>query len=592
MITNPQHALTLGALNLIGTDADQAATGYQFRALADDRDWGNPISVEQKITSWLQDGSLVTLTRQENRQMFLRIQVLGDDSNDLALATEALMFECYKRNLLTWTPPDGVGEPCVFTVVMSSFEEITDDLDDLRVIASLGLTIQALPFVRSQELTTITIPAPTGTQVITPVDDCTSTSGWTGGAAAASSTSVVTSGGAVRTLTSGYAIGPSSYGALFQTRTGLSASLATPYLRVQATVAVGAGMVLDSTLAFTFNGISVPVAAQYGDVYWFDTTGLGLGATLTDFDVRCAVYRSNGGADTASISVFDISRSNVLGEVTTGRQTSRIIEVPGSARTPANVAIEDATDALGTTLVYTSPVVPGMVQPNLRALTSAGPSPTPDASTISGFTSDLEIPHAFDVPIAGLQEGGYLLLARVKHASSGDRVLVWTAQSRQGSTSLGSNQGGTLSVPLTAGEYSVITVATMNLPPRLMGSAGVVQIELASGPGVVLDEAWIFNTDTGELTWVECGDLTPAAGGSSNRLFIDSPTLERPRHTLYRGTAADRSDSFHVASEMDSLGEHEFVPRQTNVFLVTSNSQAAAITFSAYRNYHSRVVAA
>ncbi|RNL63654.1 hypothetical protein EFK50_07885 [Nocardioides marmoriginsengisoli] len=594
MISNPQHALTFGALNLIGTDADQAANGYQFQALGDDRDWGNPVPIEQKITSWLQDGAIVALTGQDNRQMFLRIQVLADDSNGLALAEQALMFESYRRNLLTWTPPDGLGEPCVFTVVMSSFDEVTDDLDDLRVIATYGLKIQALPYVRSQDLVSVTIPAPSLTpQTFTVIDDCSSPTNWTQTKQEGSGSPVTSAPGSDgQTLyTTNSTLDPWLVTRFALTRSGLATSMAAkPFVRVDGYAGRGGGATFaPGTTAPTFklNGVDVPVATQEGYIYWLDAAAAGV-TTLNSIEMTGHYV----GPGQGNLGVLDVSQSNVLGTQGTNRQIPRLVDVAGSARTPASLAIEDASVALGTALIYTCPIASGMEQPNIRRFLASGPSPVTDASTIYGATSSLSTQNSFDVPVGGLQEGGHLLVARVKHASSGAYTLTWGARSRQGSSSLGDAQTGTTPVTLVAGAWKFVVVASLNLPPRKMGSSGKVRIELLGSTGVVLDELWLFNTDIGRLTWVECGTATPAAGGSANRLFLDSPTLEHPEYTVYLGTAADRSDAFHAGNEMVSFGAHEFAPPQMNIFTITSNSQAAAITLSHYRNFHTRVTAA
>lgn len=591
------HALTFGSINLIGTQAELVLLGYKFQTPAEETDFGNPVTIEQKIQSWLQDGALVQLDGYDNRDdLVIPVRITGTNSDKLAQAEKALMLETGKTNTLIWTPPDGFGLPCVFSVVMSKLEN--PDYDDLAELnlnqAHYRLRIQAEPFVRSADLTTVTKAAPTGTQTLTTIDDGTSTTGWSGSAPDAGSISLSTSGGLVRLAAQQPWSGGPGVKTVKLNRTGLAVSLSTtPYLRITVNFNTLNSSYISTTgvPTFKFNGIDLPIAMQFGNVYWFDTTGTGVGTTLTTMSISMT-YQVDTTQGIASIG-FDLSqRSNVLGEVGTNRQLTRTLEVAGSARTQGSLAIEDATNSLGDVLVYTTPSASGIAQPNLRTALSSGNVQSADTSTVSGFTSDLSVLHTFDVNANALLPGGYLLLARVKHASSGGRALTWAAKARMGSTNLAGGQSGSRTATLTAGVYSIVRVGRMNLPPRKLGSSGKVRIELQGPSGVTLDEAWLFNIETGRLSQFSAGTAAPSAGGSANRAWLDAPTLNSPIPALYLGTQADRSDAFHVADEAQSFLVHEFLPTSMNVFTVTTNSVAATITLSHYPRFHTRVASA
>lgn len=579
-------SLTLGAINLLGDREDMGDNGWVVEATAEGADFGNPTAVDREVDSWLQDGVIVSRDKYGNRSdMVLKVRLTGVDANMLALAEMALVAEVGRPNLLTWTPPGVDAAACVFSLVMSTLDHAFDDMAELRERPERTFLIrmQAEPFVSAVDMVSVTKPAPTGTQVITSIDDGSSTTNWTGTAAGATTTALSTVSGTLIWRASGYTT-PWGNKQLRLKRTGLAASLATtPFVRVQAQFTTAPAISVGPV--FLLNGVSVPVAMQVGNYFWLDTTGTGVGTTLTTFEIRASWGIYTPGVE-ISIRLLDLSRSNVIGEDGTNRQLTRTLDVAGSMRTPASLAVEDETNALGTVLVYTSPSVAGIAQPNLRQFRVGGAS-TSVGTNVSGFSSDLGTLHSFDVPITQLCPGGYVLMARVSD-TAGAKSLTWAAKSRQGSTSLADGQAGT--TPFTAtGSYQVVQVARMNLPPRKLGPDGVVRIEL-SGTST-LDEAWLFNIDTGRLTWVECGTVGPAAGGSSNRLWLDSPTLESPSPAVYRGFAADRSDSMHVGSEMLSLGNHEFVPPAMNIFTVTTNSQASAVTLSSYPRFHSHVAA-
>jgi hypothetical protein len=320
------------------------------------------------------------------------------------------------------------------------------------------------------------------------------------------------------------------------------------------------------------------VLAQSGTTYWFDASSI---TTLNSVHVDFTDY-SLGWVD-------DISRTNSLTPGATGRENYRTVDVIGSARAQASLSLVDATPAaLGSTLVYTCPVLAGMAQPPLRPYLVAGPTITADASIISGARSPLSTAHNFDVPAQSIQTGGHLLLARIRHASAATYTLTWSGKSRMGTTD-DVGQSGMTDVALAANVWTIVTVAALNLPTRRLGANGVVRVTLSAPAGVELDEAWLFNVETGRLSWVECGTGAPASGGTASRLWLDAASLDRPEPSITLGTLATRADELGAGEKVLSFGVHEFPPPQVNVFTATSVSTAAAIVLAYYPRWHTHV---
>lgn len=591
-VNSPSYGFRFGALNLIGTDAEITNSGYRFWVLDEDGDLGNPEAIEQTIISWLQDGAIVAQRGYDNREIFLQVMVEGSTGTNLALGDAALMLETGKTNTLTYSPADPSAPTSVFSVVTSKLEQVTRAQTERTNEHVYGLRITAEPFARSATMTTVAMPAPSGSQTITSVDDCTSFTNWTSTATGPSGTVTKTQG-----TTGGYnyvtatswstpAVNPWVLSLL---RSSLSAAITTtPYIRVIATIVPGSNTA--GYPVFRVNNVVVPVAVQEGTTYWLDTTGLGLGSTMTAFSAAVSVT-VNSATTTTSLRVFDISRSNVLGTQASGKQLARTVAVAGSARTQASLALEDSANALGETLVYTCPAAAGLVTPNIRQFLSSGNATTVDSTAINGTYTDFSALHTFDIPATGLSPGGYLLLARLKfNGAATGRVVTWAARSRMGSTDLSDPQTGTSSHTLTT-LWSIKPIGTMTLPPKKLGISGTVRIELQSVASTRFDEAWLFNLETGRLTWVFCGTASPSAGGSSNRLWLDSPTVASPVPAVYMGTSTDRSDSYHAGSEMYSFGNHEFIPPSMNVFTVTTNSIATSLTLSHYPRWHTHAAA-
>lgn len=601
MLANPDPKLTFGALNLLGPESDLATVGYYFEAQGTDTDWGNPVPVTDKVETWLQDGAIVALKNYDNREILVRVVVVGNDLNDLAVGEAALMLETGKPNLLTWTPADGHGEPCVFSVQISSLEQAFNDIDEVREtpFRTYGLRLQAEPFVRSQDMVTVVSPAPSGAATITGLSITSSGTGW-------SSERVDPDG---TTTAGGLAVSPPPIAAtaasllvgdtyLRAIKTGLSQSLSgSPYLRVKATVTVSGALLDDSGVPeFVVNGVALRPVAQYGDYYWLDTSTMGV-ITLTTLrvGVRVTAFAAGG---SVTLRIEDVSRADEIDSGSTNRQLVRVLDIAGSARTQGSLIIEDVTPggpiALGEVMVYTAPNAGGLTAPNLRQYLSSGNSASTAASLCSGFTTDLSDLHTFDVPASSLLPGAHLLLARVKPDNSGPLEFTWAAESRMGSTDLADGQSGVVTIDVNNGVYTIVTVADLHLPPRKVGPDGLVRIELTVDAGnTLLDEAWLFNVQAGRLTKVDCGIASPSSGGSANVLFIDAPTAETPGPGVYLGTDTDRSDAYHAAlAELGSLEIHELNPPSASVYVVTTNSAQADVSFSHYRYFHTHVTAA
>lgn len=578
--------LTLGGLDLLGYDK----TGpYWFETLGDDVDWGNPEAVEREIESLLHDGTIVVVDSYGNREMSFPVTICAEDSPGLAAGEKALQAQLRRRNELIWTPPNiitGSGDPNVFDVVHSEPSFGFDDMLEMQALERVyTISIKALPHARSPIQRTFSLTAPPGTTpTVTTIDDGTSTTNWSWSVPGPTQT-LTTSGGQVKldwTNGLGVAISPA---VITLTRYGLSVNMATsPYLRIDFSTG-GGGRVGGETLMVRLNGVLTAPVATNGSVAWYPFSG-----TLTSVSFEFSVSVTRYGF--LHIYVADISWSNIPQDASGSRQIFGSVDVAGSVRTEATLSIADATPAsLGSVLLYTAPNVGTVAQPPLRARLVPGPTETTDSSVVSGKTSPLSTAHAFDVPVTQVPDGTYLLMARVKHASAGTYAIAWDAKSRMGSTDVGATVSGTKSVTLAAGVWTIVALGQMPLPTHTLGTSGMARIDMSGPSGVLLDEAWLFNTDTGELSWLECGTGTPAAGGSASRVWIDPPTLEQPSALVTIGTAADRSDAYLPAvGSLQSWGDHEMVPESMSIFAVTTNAVSMTVSGNYFPRFFSHVI--
>lgn len=592
MIQDAGHALQFGNLDLLGNDQ---SPGWWIEATGDDADFGNPVPVERAIKSFLQDGAIAAIESYDNREMTLRLTLFATSSANLAAAEAALVAEVGKRNTLIWTPPDNTGDlagtPCVFDIVTSSLTYAFAEINDFNLLRSYTLTLKALPFARSNTLTTYTSPAPPsgGAPTNTLVDGGTSTTNWSGASSDGGSTTLSTTGGVI-TLFKGFGAGTTTR-SITLTRSSLATSMTgTGFVRIKMVTQLTQGGD-PKTLAVTvkINGTTVAEAGRDGDYRWYAHPG----GTLSTIEIT-ASGKFPAAAGSVVIRVDEVYRTSVatLSTLTGQRQQFLSLPVGGTVRTQGNLELVDATPtALGSTLVYTTPADFPAAQPPLRRWRTVGPAETTDATLVSGKYSALNTLHQFELPAQNVPSGGYLLVARIKHTTGTNYGLLWSGQSVMGTTvvdvgGINGSTGGALSAINT---WQIVTVAHMTLPTFNMGSSGLVRIGLSSTPDVLLDEAWLFNVDQGQLTWVEAGTGTPASGGPANRVFLDAATINSPVPAMYLGTAADRSDSFGAGRTAQSFEEHQFVPPLTNVFLVTTNAVSTAVTLSHYPRFHSHV---
>jgi len=573
------HELTWGDLDL--SSGAPTPEGFTIEAYGSDSgfDLGNPVPIVETIQSFLQDGLLAQVTGHEGRTLSIALGISGDDGEALAAGEAALMAEVTRDgfNTLVWTPPNYAAAG-VFDVVYATLEGATDDLREvLHAERAYVVTLTCLAFARSVDVV-VTPALVSGAGTTATVDDCTSVTGWARGDDATSGPTVVS--GAVVVSYSG--VGPAA--TISATRSGLAVSMAaTPYLVIDRSASGG-----NAVQAAVVNGVSLSPVATVGNERYYDCAGL----TLSTIKVSAGASTSKPPLS-FSLSVADISRTDTLPASGTRRQLIRTLAVAGSARTQGSLAIEHETDALGDVLAYVFHDDGSGYVPALRPFKTGGAGATTDTTLVSGAKNTLGSATVFDVPAAQVPGGHYSLMARVRRpVGSGDEAFNWTALTRIGSTDLDTGQSGSALVTALDVNWRIVDLGTLQLPTiRLAdGTAGKVRITLVEADGsgnIELDEAWIFNLDTGSLSQVACGTATAAAGGPSKRLWLDSAMLTNDGlPTVLRGHSADRSDAFYAGGSITAWTPPDFEPPSMNVFTVTTNALDAAVSLRHFPRWH------
>ena len=182
MVTRPEQVLRLNGLTISdGAGEVVHEGGFTIQTLAADANFGHAEPLRVSLATELLDGEAVEVTGYNNREdLFFRVEVRAADAEGLALGGKLLEEITGRPGELEWTPPAAFGETTVFDVATSDLEWLFDDMEEMRVVRTYGLRIEAHPFGRPTE-PVVVAAAESGEatpEVREVIDDGTSTTGW------------------------------------------------------------------------------------------------------------------------------------------------------------------------------------------------------------------------------------------------------------------------------------------------------------------------------------------------------------------------------------------------------------------------------
>jgi hypothetical protein len=571
---------------------------YTIKALGTDSGttFGSPEAIVGRLRSLLQYGSIAYHEGVENRLPAVAVIVGGPDAGAVAEAEAALMAELYRPNTLTHTAADGYGAATVFDVYTSSLEPVPDDLlETVRSEVVYMIRFECAPYVHSEGITETPALAASGTTT-TSVDAMSAATNWTAAANGAAVTPV--SAGGALTATSASL---DATVAVTLTRTATIDTSATKYLVIDWKV--GAGVNLLSFTATADNVALTKVASGPSPTAGYTRTTFYVAAASVAAVTFTATTNSPhpGFRPTVarSLTLDQLSRSDVRPTLGSAKQQIRTIDVGGSAPTTGSLSVEHATSALGDVIVYTYPDDDGQYAPPCRNYrVPGGPTPSADAAAISGYVDIIDTASVFDVPVAATPDGEYLVVPRIgRHDGfEGTHTVNWSWAAYLNGVAI-PNSGGDIAAytalfgDLDFHRFGVVHLPLIDTAPH--GTAVTRFSFVSANPGsdnIYFDDLLLFNMTTGRLTQVSCGTAAPSAGGASNRLWIESPSLANGGLGRYlRGYADDQSDAFSAYPTMETPGVHEFEPPRIKVYTVTTNPTTAADVAFAHRHaWHSR----
>ena len=582
MISNPSHTLIFGGITMVEEGANPPdGSGVRYLVQSQDTTFGNPVPVTVALISLMRVGSLVSYDHTENRAPVLRVTIEADDSDLLARGERALQLECERPNTLTWVPPDGAGERSVFDVVWSSLEFAFDDVQELLRRRVYLVRLQTLPHARTEAL--VVTPAQ-GTATETLIDDGSSVTGWS----VVTGESVVSTAGAIVLTTnvpptSGF----SAHAVAGQVRrTGVVSLTTARYIKVIWTTsdpptaglfAYVDGVLLTEAQRATSGGFTESFFALPPGVISAATIDLLVNWT----NVTVA----------QTLSIDNVSQWTGLPFIGTARQKAMSLIPGGSVTADGSLTVEHASNALGKAIVFTHPSGTGYLPP-LRVWRFSGTAPTSDSSTLSGSRNPIVTPSVYQVPVSAAPRGRTELWAWLRNPNAVNIRIDSAVVSVMNSFAVGASQTGQVDVAFAANTWQLVLLGVFTLPPSDLGPSGSVQVQIARGTTAEtpeVDEAYLFATDLGRLTVVDCGTGSPVAGGPSNRLWIDAPSSDQPQGGVWRGNAADRSDAWHAGSAAAVWEVHTFDPLGTSVFVATQDTIDAPTSLEHYKRFHTHV---
>ena len=606
MVASEQpHELTWGGLMLAEPDADALADlPYQFLVLGEGSTFGNPVSVIESIRSLLTDGSVAIRTGTDNRAVTLPLAIVADDGEQLAVAEAALMLEVMADDpaALRWVPPAVESAPCNFDVLVADMDRGFPDLWELheskRLTRYFTLTLTCLPWVRPDEPVVVeALPLEPETEpVVTDVDTCGSITNWT------------------RETNGGSPSGPTAVTVSGETAIEVSASIdsASDYLRLVRTASiaapVGEFIAVDAQLVAPanikgnwsayFSGSwrsPITVVAGAGEA---GSTRLYFGGTGTIGSIKLAFNytRDPAGPTYISLRVFNVAVTDqIVLPSATKRERLRTLEVLGSAPTTAALRLFTDTDDLGTQGLIFTGTSGEVFPPPLRTWLDSSAAVTADTDMVSGARNTLDDPMVFLIPANLLASGTYALVAKIRRdASPTIRTIDWSAKVTDdtGADVLASDvvTSGSIDVTLADTSWHLRQLASLALPPVKLddgdGYAVEITLDVASaGIEVLVDEAWLFDTDRGAFTMWNL----PADAGLS-WIEVRSPELDAPLPAVYGGTGgSDLLEAQDISRYVDAFGVHRFPPGTLLVFTACSGSIQSQASAEYYTRHHSHV---
>lgn len=569
---------------------------YRITAAADSTSWGNAERIITAVRSHLQDGSLASVTAQDNREGTIKVRVESETYDGLAAGESALMAQTQVKgyNTLEWTPNVALARPTVFDVVYSYMDFDFDDFDETILRRTYKLTLALLPFGRSKDLITVQATSSGGSSTApsyTLINDGGSLANWSG------THEVTQTDGYVQSRGGGIQVSPGTVNAYLTYDPSTFSMGGQPYLAVDYYVATASPDGTPPAVTVT-DGDNTAQKLLYKAVMVAPSDRAGFSRAFYQIpyaNVKTLrfepvfTYVGSNSSDPYILRIDKIQRSATLPSIGTNRQRARSLTVPGSARARAKLIITaDAGKTLGDlTMIYTRTATTGM-QPPLRPFLVSSSSVTADpTSTISGGFNSMNSSMVFLVPANRLREAMFSLVLRMSSTAVGTAPITWSAALVSASNTdlpeTGQIVSGVTTVNFPNTTYLTAEVGLLQLPtvPVAPDSANLIRLTISTTSNTLyFDEGWLFDLDNGVLSWVDSTGLT--------RLEARTADLTNPEPSYWGGSTNGGGETNLVRADYRvwSFGTHVFEPGVVDVLTVTSGTEGSACQASFYPCWH------
>lgn len=291
-------------------------------------------------------------------------------------------------------------------------------------------------------------------------------------------------------------------------------------------------------------------------------------------------------------SPTEVTATLTATSVGTVKQRIGTFAVRGSVTPRGSLSVQHTTESLGSVLVYSGS---DEYVPANRDYRTSGPTPTVLPGTVSGARDALTpgLVTRYERPLSTLPPGEYAVVVFGMAGVSGSLLRFQMGANVGGNAVSGTAFEGGLVSASHYGDFDFFDLGMVRVPLTDLPAAATIVITItndaAAADTFTLDETYLLNVSTGRASRFYCRDSAPAAGLSSNLLWIDSPSVDNDGLGRYvRGTQTDRSDAFSALLPVVSglVGSqpvpavHEFPAPTTQIFVVASNvTTAPTITY-------------
>lgn len=564
---------------------DLLLTSYPYGVDADSTvDIGEPEMVVETVTSQSADGDHQRVLRHGNRTYVLEVYAEGATLADLASHEAALRSELHRTGLLlTHTPGDGLTPASVYEVQIAQLTPERNDRHESHLIRKFTLTLTCAPFARSVDLTTVpalVIEPDAAPDVL--VDAANSTTGWTTNPGYSLAV-------AADTLRTTSPASPPAGNVVVELARGPVDMSAHAYLSAiwQAYIGESSANPGVATAQLWADGVQVAEEARIrvevpgttGAWYqsWYAPASISGGMAL-----RLPVTYS-ASVRYATLAVAEIKKTNQWPGVS-ARQSTRVVEVGGTERTPASLHAFTDSGFLGRAVVHTTPADDSGYTPDLTRWNFSGSATTPntDPQFITGLWEALQ-PSSLIArrPADSVPRGDYILMAAIRSTATGERAISYAVKSiLEDGTVIGNVTGTAYYNFEVANRMEFVPIAAVSAPIVRSDRRLDLEVHLSNPlPGATslfVEEWWLFSDGPDSALSI--------VGTDEAELWLESADAASPVPRVWVGNANGR---FHPNTRLIAQGTHTFTPGQMRVTTISDANNHVEVDLSYFKRWHS-----